>query len=168
MEENKRRIIHSSLSLWKITSNKPRKRPYLADTTAPDGGPNLEHGVVYLLVSEPCVAASLRTHDETKRRQWNSVSRTYKKQRTARRTQVSGMEPARAQVWNQAVGHDHRPSRRQFRGGPASCCRGTSPRTSCTESHHAHEHVTSPPGGWEQNNNNNFNSERIAVDSCRW
>jgi hypothetical protein len=58
--------------MWKITRNKPSKRPYLADATAPDGRPNIEHGVVYLLVSQPCVAASLRTR-ETKRRQWNSA-----------------------------------------------------------------------------------------------
>ena len=56
------------------------------------------------------------------------------------------MEPARAQVWKQAAGHEHQPSRRQFRGGPASCCRGTSRRTCCTESHHAHAHVTTGLG----------------------
>jgi hypothetical protein len=52
----------------------------------------------------------------------------------------------------------YQPFRRQFRGGRASCCRGTSPRTNCTEgAHHAHEHVTGLLKIYENN------SQRIEV-----
>lgn len=72
------------------------------------------------------------------------------------------MEPPRTQqVWKlAAAGHDHQPFRRRFRGGPASCCRGTSPRTSCTESQHARARHHRGVGN---ETNNNFYSERIAV-----
>jgi hypothetical protein len=46
---------------------KPTVRPYLGDAAAPDGGSDLEHGVVHLLVGHPCVVASLTRERERER-----------------------------------------------------------------------------------------------------
>lgn len=78
-----------------------------------------------------------------------------------------GTEPPRARVWKQAAGRDHLPFRGQFRGGPASCCRGTSPRTSCTEAHDAHEPVRTRFGRKQSTSSSYGGSRWVHIDGER-
>ena len=131
---NKRGTVPAS-RYGRPQSNNQNKRLHLADAAAPDRSPDLDHGVVNLLVGQPRVVASLTQETET----YANESR----EETENRKQAPATRWRENEIERLACGYQ--PSRRQFRGGRASCCRGTSRRTNCTEgAHHAHGHVTGP------------------------